>query len=998
MRKLIVLSTLVSLVGIVATPAVAQVGRAELRGQVTDEQGGALPGVTVLITDQNAGTYREIITGADGSFFAAQLLPGVFTVTTALPGFSTFERTDFDIGVGRTQSIDIVMAIGGIEETITVSGVAPLVDLTSAEVGGTVTQGELVDLPTGNRSYFAAVALLPGIQFSPSSSLGNDSMIANGQPQGSNSVGFDGAANNDDASGSAAGGQVRIPLESVSEFQVLTNQFDAEFGRVSGAIVNSITKQGTNQVTGAAFNYLTSDAMTSEDFFVRNSDTLTKPETSKKEFGGVIGGPIVPDKAHFFFSLERQIVDPSRSREYAGRPDLAFTLSEKWRAWNTLMRMDHQMNGNNSWAFRWLREDAPQFNLIGNRTATEHTIQDETDNDQIWVGTYTSVIGNTMVNTARGTVTSESFNRANPCWRAAGAVFGGQNTCAPEWEHLSFTDNQLASQFSRDDENYQIGNTFSWFVPDKMGDHDFKFGGTFHRSLIRTHTETDLAGTFEFNTDRRFDASDPFTYPDRLRVRVGSPEGQTFEYIHRTWEMFFQDKWQASDRFTVGLGVRWDTELLDSRGQLVNPLIPDGRDPRDYDNVSPRTSIAYDVEGDGRSVIRAGYGVFYDKSRLDRTDDVLQLPMFADSFTQTFPNASADPGPSMGVLPTDPFLLNFASGGGTVGCPANPTGDCPTIDRAALNAMFPSGTAARNTGDVHLDSENRNQPWMHQMTLGYERELLPTLSVSADYIRTMGRDQHGRIRYNMSQRLGTDRTDDVIFNDVFDALGPDFANFENDVLVQESFGSSNYDALNIAVERRYSNQWGGRLAYALGKSRGTTFEQNTQIFTQVGPDLNLEAFRQPSTTDRRHILTLSGRTELPFGITASSVIRYMSATPFTVHDTNFDPNQNGLLLDPLAAGTYRGDGDNAISVDSDGGFHGARGPDFLQVDVRFGYRARPYQAHTLDIFFDIFNLTNRSNFNNPTGDRRSGSFLRLVTLRGGSGFPRQGQFGIRYGF
>ena len=153
MRKLIVLSTLVSLVGIVATPAVAQVGRAELRGQVTDEQGGALPGVTVLITDQNAGTYREIITGADGSFFAAQLLPGVFTVTAALPGFSTFERTDFDI----------VMAIGGIEETITVSGVAPLVDLTSAEVGGTVTQGELVDLPTGNRSYFAAVALLPGI-------------------------------------------------------------------------------------------------------------------------------------------------------------------------------------------------------------------------------------------------------------------------------------------------------------------------------------------------------------------------------------------------------------------------------------------------------------------------------------------------------------------------------------------------------------------------------------------------------------------------------------------------------------------------------------------------------------------------------------------------------------------------------------------------------------------------------------------------------------------
>ena len=138
----------------------AQQGRAELRGSVTDEQGGALPGVSILITNQDTGTFREVVSSGDGSYFAGQMLPGTFRITAQLPGFNSFERTDFAIGVGRTLDLDIVMTIGAIEETITVSGAAPLVDLTSSEVGGTINTGDLTELPTGNRSYFAAIALL----------------------------------------------------------------------------------------------------------------------------------------------------------------------------------------------------------------------------------------------------------------------------------------------------------------------------------------------------------------------------------------------------------------------------------------------------------------------------------------------------------------------------------------------------------------------------------------------------------------------------------------------------------------------------------------------------------------------------------------------------------------------------------------------------------------------------------------------------------------------
>ena len=418
MRQLSVVGVVVAVLCAIGTAAVAQQGRAELRGSVVDQQGGALPGVAVLITNQDTGTFREVVSSGDGGYFVGQMLPGTFTITAQLPGFNTFEQLDFAIGVGRTLDLDIVMQIGAIEETVTVTGEAPLIDLSSAEVGGTITTSDLTDLPTGNRSYFAAISLLPGVQFTPSTSLGNDTIIVNGQHPNTNNVALDGAANNDDNSGTWAGGQTRVPLESVQEFQVITNQFDAEFGRAAGAVINSITKQGTNEVTGALFNYFTSNNLTAYDYFVAQDPVLQaakdKEPSSKKEFGGVVGGPLIRDRAHFFFSLERQLVAPGRTKVFATRPELNFTHVENWTAWNTLIRFDHQVNANNTWAFRWLRELAPQFDLLGGRQATLHAQEDETDNDQTYVGSWTSVIGSNKVNTFRLSATREQYWRGNP--------------------------------------------------------------------------------------------------------------------------------------------------------------------------------------------------------------------------------------------------------------------------------------------------------------------------------------------------------------------------------------------------------------------------------------------------------------------------------------------------------------------------------------------------------------------------------------------------------
>src|SRR5206468_3240708 len=191
-----------------------------------------------------------------------------------------FDRRGLVLEVGKTLTINVAMAIGALQETVTVNAVSPLVDVTSNKVGGNIGTAELSELPAMNRNYFAAVALLPGIQFAASNQMGNDTIIASGQTSQNNNVAVDGGYNSDDALGTSAGAQVRTPLESIQEFQVITSMYDAEFGRASGAIVNAVTKAGTNQFKGVMFGYGASNSLTSADFFVREQQ-LEKPTFTK---------------------------------------------------------------------------------------------------------------------------------------------------------------------------------------------------------------------------------------------------------------------------------------------------------------------------------------------------------------------------------------------------------------------------------------------------------------------------------------------------------------------------------------------------------------------------------------------------------------------------------------------------------------------------------------------------------------------------------------------
>jgi hypothetical protein len=367
--------------------------------------------------------------------------------------------------------------------------------------------------------------------------------------------------------------------------------------------------------------------------------------------------------------------------------------------------------------------------------------------------------------------------------------------------------------------------------------------------------------------------------------------------------------------------------------------------------------------------------LFYDKTNFGQLNSYVVAGVTVPSVTVQFPADNIDPGPRAGRLPTNPMLVNG-----------------PVVNYALLNSLYPSGSLQRNTGDVFLDSPDRSQPYTQQVSVGYQRQLGPALSASADYVHTMARDQWLLENLNPGLRINTTASGAI------NRVDPTFV---TNVWQRQNIGEYTYDALNVVLEKRDSHNWSGRVSYTLANSRGNnsgalTSTNNYQVLNSP----NLDLGQGPTDFDRRNNLVLSGRiAEVPrtHGMTLSGTLRMLSGLAMSLIDTNSDPDRNGILADPLAAGTYSGNGPNAITVDNVGGRNGAFGPGYIQLDTRIGWRLKAGVGRTVDLNADIINVTNRANFVNPTADRRSTNFLLLTTLYGG-GQPRQAQIGVRLGF
>jgi hypothetical protein len=958
-----------------AAAAEAQQGGSAIRGRVTDEQKGVLPGASIVITHQESGTSRETIAGPDGSYLIQGLVPGPYRISALLAGFRQLTQEDIVLRIGATIQVDLALQVGGVEEKVTVTGESPQVDLTSAQVGGIINSGDLTNLPSGSRNFTSMIGLLPGVIYNAAADSSSDSVTINGQNGSGVVYQLDGGSNNDDLRGGTSGAQARPPLEAIQEFQVVTSQFDAEYGAAMAGVVNAVSKQGTNTWHGSGFGYFTDDSMTAKDILTVQQDAA-KPNTTKKQWGGTYGGPIVRDKMHFFASFERQDRKEGRSRSYSTRPDRSFTVAQETNSWNYLGRFDHQLNANHAYNVRFLWDHQPNYNqVLGNGTID--TLSIEKDNDWSLAATHNWVMQATRLNTLRVSAVHEKPKRGQPLYQET----GDWTLAPPTLQYLSFID-QADTNYAdyRNMNVYAVDDTFSWFIARGGGSHDLKVGSQYQLGEHYREDQRFMNGAFQFPSDRVFNAADPSTYPERLTIRV--PQMVKLLSITHSVGVFAQDKWQINPHFTLSLGIRYDVHISPLREDW-NPFFSDpDAYPVDRNNFQPRVGFAYSPNP--RSVVRGGYGIFYEKQWIDRFENYSLNRVFTSSFMAQFPTAQADPGPGRGQLPSDPLLVAG-----------------PTLNRSLVNQLVPPGTLARNTGAVWLDTPDRILPGQHQASIGYERQIGRQLSVAADYMHIQNRNMPLRYNLNPATKQTTGRTAPITRVDLKGVANQlNLSPFASDIFIVEYVAEAKYDGLNLVIEKRFSDFWGARLAYALGKGWGNTSGAPTATNDfQVLDQRNLDQNEGPTNVDRRHAVTLSGRIEVPRvkGLTAGAVARFLTGQPFTIHNSNVDVNRNNIGVDPIAPGTYSGTGLNAITVENAGGRNGAYGPGSAQVDLRAGYKLRPAQGRSLEFFFEMFNVTNEPNFANPGGDQRLGTFLVPTALAGG-GFPRQFQIGARYGF
>jgi hypothetical protein len=1067
----------------------AQTFRGTILGSVTDQTGAVVAGAKVTVRNVDTGLVRTTTTATDGTYAAPELPIGNYSVTVEKEGFQTAVTTGVRVEVAGDRRVDVSLKPGDVAQRIEVSGEGVVsVETTSNVLGGAFESKTVLDLPINGRDFTKLLIMVPGAAGEPNG--GGDSpgsyglFSVNGNRGRSNNFLLDGTDMNDGFRNLPAINQggvfgtpgTVLPIEAIAEVRILSN-FEAEFGRNSGSVVNIVTKSGTNEFHGSVFEYFRHDHLNARNFF--NTKPNPKDKFRNNQFGAAVGGPIRKDSVFFYAVYEGQ-------RERVGItslnsvPDLAAyqaavtTLGGNPAACNTSIiacingqaagvinpvirnlytRCDAQggCSGNRDvWPTSFV-SSAPAFNdadsfilkLDGRLSEsqqlsgryffsdTEQSFPLGTGGGNILPNTNTfSPIRTQLISVSHvWSLSPTQVNEARFGWVLyqqdflAGdrAVFGNPNTSL--MLNTGVTREQdfglptirvsglaalgsapYANPRGRDDTNWHFIDNFNW----KLNRHEVKFGYEFRRTHIDSFYDTNVRGVLNFDSLADFLGGNPSG--GRIAATTGTTDRTTTQNSHA---FYFQDSFRWSSNLTVNLGLRWDYYGVikedQNRFSVYNPasglaLVEDVYDS-DWNNFSPRVSVAWDPWGKGKTVFRAGAGMAYDAFSHDFF--IGQIPF----------NCFNCPGVAYNPVGPDPLFLSLSFNPAIV----DPMTGVATI-QAGVPVFDPAQLTAGSTDstDIFVAHPRIRTPYIFNYNLNVQQDLWGKGVLQVGYVGSLGRKL---FRYrDINQPSAADITaSDIACAGSGNPLGgctgvsrpfdsganlstaaPTTPFYVNQL---ESSALSNYNGLQTSFTQRnwrgLTQQISWTWSHAIDDaSDGQDFVPNAG---QPNDSTNPRGERANANFDTRHRFVWSATYDFPKceplgwfgeGWQVGGVLTLMSGHPFhpninfvddydgsgeffgrpdvvATPSTNRDDVLNFLNLSAfavpctLSGGTFA---DSCLAGSRHFGTLGRNsilGPDYRNFDFSVSKNTNLTERFKLHFRADFFNLTNHPNFASP---------------------------------
>jgi Carboxypeptidase regulatory-like domain/TonB dependent receptor len=929
------LCALIACVVFSATFALAQsqATSGNIEGRVTDPNGAAVPNVTVTATNQETGFAKTATTNDEGIFSITSLPPGKYKVTTSgAQGFAAGEFNNVAVTVGSRTPLEIQLALQGAGTvSVDVSTAGEIVETTRTSVASTINERAIQNLPVNGRNFLDFATLTPGVIREPTRA---GDLAVGGQKGTFNSLQVDGADNNNTFFGQSFGRTgTRPPYqfseESVQEFQVNQNGFSAEFGRAGGAVINVVTKSGTNNWRGSAFEYFRDESLNS------NTPILTargakRPKSQINQFGGTIGGPLKKDRAFVFAAFDGQrstipnIVDAPNF--FAQPAAIQALLAPKMGTYNVgrdqnvyMIKTDIRLNNSNQLALRFNQQN---FTGNNNENGGPLSVQEHSGNSvaktTTFSGSLTSTLASRTVNEVRfqygrdrepGTANSDAVEAR--IQTGGGFLQLGRNNFSPRETTIK---------------RWQFIDTISH----TRGAHNLKFGADVNFDRIFNFFPGLFNGQYTFNSYALFASNTPAAYTQNF-AGAGTSGGTTQPNLN-DYGFFGQDDWRITPNLTLNIGLRYDYQKLASP-TVFNPspaLAAAGLDTTtrvtDGNNYAPRIGLSYAF--DAKTVIRAGYGIFF-----GRTTGI----MLGTAHSQN------------GIQVT----------GVTLNCTLVPN---PCLTYPAIFTT-PPATGAQ-TPSLYLFARGYEQPQIHQARVGVERQLFSNTSLAVTYMFFRGANLSRTRDINLGPAIATPVTDPnggtlIVWR--HPAIRPLTA-FTR-ISLFESTADSRYDGFAFELKRRFARGFQYIAAYTFSNAVDNKPDQTMVV---VGTDdvkglqnnLDIGGDYGRSDLDIRHRFVFSpvyeiGRkakdnpvaSALLSNWTFSGIITLQSGFAYSALITG-DANRDGNSATDRVPGTQR----NEFTT-----------PSIYVVDARATKTFKFGEKYNLSLIAEAFNLLNRSN-------------------------------------